>query len=136
MAKVKAQAAPSPFGKNAETVVDETVRKAHELRPGQFTLAGGFDGTLPAHILEQVRRSMLCLVECGSAIRDPRTDPRSCLAPSYRFAPSSCLTQRASPPSCTRSTSTRTEDSSLTTRWATPRAPLLAPPPTPSAARP
>jgi hypothetical protein len=26
MAKVKAQAAPSPFGKNAETVVDENVR--------------------------------------------------------------------------------------------------------------
>ena len=59
MSAIRAAAAPSPFGHGNQTVVDTTVRKAHQLMPEQFQLSGGFDGALPAAILEKVRSELV-----------------------------------------------------------------------------
>jgi len=52
LSRIRAAAEPSPFGHGNQTVVDTTVRKAHQLMPDQVVLSGGFNGTLPADILE------------------------------------------------------------------------------------
>ena len=57
--RIRAAASPSPFGRGGQTVVDTSVRKAHQLMPEQFSLSGGFDGTLPAEILEKVRSELV-----------------------------------------------------------------------------
>jgi predicted 2-oxoglutarate/Fe(II)-dependent dioxygenase YbiX len=59
MSRVRAASAPSPFGHGNQTVVDQTVRKAHQLMPDQFVLSGGFDGVIPAHILDKVRKELV-----------------------------------------------------------------------------
>ncbi len=59
MARLHKAADPSPFGKGKETVVDESVRKAHELKPDAFSLSGGFDVTVPAEVLEKVRAELV-----------------------------------------------------------------------------
>ena len=59
LGRVRSASAPSPFGHGNQTVVDTNVRKAHQLMPDQFELSGGFDGTLPAHILERVRSELV-----------------------------------------------------------------------------
>ena len=40
-------------------MVNEAVRKAHQLTPDQFVLSGGFDGTLPPEVLEKVRSELV-----------------------------------------------------------------------------
>ena len=52
LSRIRAAAEPSPFGHGNQTVVDTTVRKAHQLMPDQVVLSGGFNGTLPAEVLE------------------------------------------------------------------------------------
>ena len=42
LARVRAASAPSPFGHGNATVVDTTVRKAHQLMPDQFEPSHGF----------------------------------------------------------------------------------------------
>ena len=52
LSRIRAAAEPSPFGHGNQTVVDTTVRKAHQLMPDQVSMSGGFNGTLPADVLE------------------------------------------------------------------------------------
>ena len=59
LARVRAASAPSPFGHGNQTKVDTTVRKAHQLMPDQFEMSGGFDGTVPPHILERIRSELV-----------------------------------------------------------------------------
>ncbi len=90
LARIRAAAAPSPFGHGNKTVVDSTVRKAHQLMPEQFQLSGGFTGTLPASVLEQVRSELvpdarsitaklhkINIYEKGGFFADHKDTPRS-----------------------------------------------------------
>jgi hypothetical protein len=51
-------AVPSPFGHGAETKLDESVRKASELRPDKFAWAD-FDPNDCAGLLEEIRKSLV-----------------------------------------------------------------------------
>ena len=90
LAKLKSASVPSPFGHGNKTVVDDTVRKAHQLPGGSFTLAGGFDGALPPDILEKVRQELvpdagsitaklhkINIYEKGGFFADHKDTPRS-----------------------------------------------------------
>ena len=90
IARIRTAGAPSPFGKNSQTVVDESVRKAHQLVPGEFNLGGGFDGKLPQTLLEHIRSELvpdagsitaklhkINVYEKGGFFADHRDTPRS-----------------------------------------------------------
>ena len=90
LARIRAASTPSPFGHGNHTIVDTSVRKAHQLTPEQFVLSGGFDGTLPAEILEKVRSELvpdagkitaklhkINIYEKGGFFADHKDTPRS-----------------------------------------------------------
>ncbi|KOO52928.1 hypothetical protein Ctob_011361, partial [Chrysochromulina tobinii] len=90
LSRIRAAAEPSPFGHGNQTVVDTTVRKAHQLMPDQVVLSGGFNGTLPADILEKVRSELvpdaraitaklhkINIYEKGGFFTDHKDTPRS-----------------------------------------------------------
>eukprot|EP00966_Prymnesium_polylepis_P143719 3317764-Prymnesium_polylepis.1 len=88
--KLTTNATASPFGHGGATVVDPAVRQAKQVMGSELVFAGGWDGQVPAEVLEKIRSELVPdsaavtaklhkvnVYEKGGHFADHRDTPRS-----------------------------------------------------------